>query len=97
VYKTSFRVSLFVIILMSSWTTVYAAGLGKLILNSALGQPLNAEIDIVATNSDEVSSLKASVATREAFAQAGINYEPIFSSFKSSIESRTNGNWQFLY
>jgi len=77
---------------MSSWTTVYAAGLGKLILNSALGQPLNAEIDIVATNSDEVSSLKASVATREAFAQAGINYEPIFSSFKSSIESRTNGN-----
>ena len=91
-YKTSFRVSLFVIILMLPFTTVYAAGLGKLILNSSLGQPLNAEIDIVTTHNDDVSSLKASIATREAFAQAGIHYEPSFSSFKISIESRTNGN-----
>jgi pilus assembly protein FimV len=71
---------------------IQAAGLGKLTLNSALGQPLNAEIDIVATNSDEVQSLKASVATREAYTQAGINYESILSSVKASIESRTNGN-----
>jgi len=92
VYKTSFRVSLFVIILMLPWAVVQAAGLGKLTLNSALGQPLNAEIDIVATNSDEVQSLKASVATREAYTQAGINYESILSSVKASIESRTNGN-----
>lgn len=91
-YKTSFRVSLFVIILMLPWAVVQAAGLGKLTLNSALGQPLNAEIDIVATNSDEVQSLKASVATREAYTQAGISYESILSSVKASIESRTNGN-----
>ncbi|MEK6685550.1 MAG: FimV/HubP family polar landmark protein [Pseudomonadota bacterium] len=91
-YKTSFRVSLFVIILMLPFTTVYAAGLGKLMLNSSLGQPLNAEIDIVTTHNDDILSLKASIATREAFAQAGIHYEPSFSSFKISIESRTNGN-----
>ncbi len=91
-YKTSFRVSLFVIILMLPCAVIQAAGLGKLTLNSALGQPLNAEIDIVATNSDEVQSLKASVATREAYTQAGINYESILSSVKASIESRTNGN-----
>ncbi len=90
-YKTSFRVSLLVIILMLPWAAIYAAGLGKLTLNSGLGQPLNAEIDIVTTNSDEAPSLKASVATREAFDQAGINYEPFFSSFKISIESRANG------
>lgn len=90
--KTCFRVSLFVIILMLPWTAVYAAGLGKLTLNSALGQPLNAEIDIVTTSRDEVPSLKASIATREAFAQAGINYESFFSALKISIESRTNGN-----
>lgn len=89
-YKTSFRVSLFVIILMLP-VAIYAAGLGKLTLNSALGQPLNAEIDIVTTDSDEVSTLKAGVATQEAFAQAGINYEPILSTIKVSIESRTNG------
>lgn len=91
-YKTSFRVSLFVIILMLPCAVIQAAGLGKLTLNSALGQPLNAEIDIVATSSDEVQSLKASVATREAYTQAGINYESILSSVKASIESRINGN-----
>ena len=78
--------------MMLPWTVIYAAGLGKLTLNSALGQPLNAEIDIVTTSSDEVASLKASVATREAFAQAGINYESIFSSLRISVESRSNGN-----
>lgn len=92
VNKTSFRVSLFVIILMLPWTAIDAAGLGKLMLNSALGQPLNAEIDIVTTNSDEVSSLNASIATQEAFAQAGINYEPNFSTFRISVQSRANGS-----
>lgn len=91
-HKMSCRVSLLVIILMLPWTVIYAAGLGKLKLNSALGQPLNAEIDIVTTNSDEVSSLKANIASREAFAQAGIHYEPNFPTFKTSIELRTNGN-----
>lgn len=91
-YKTSFRVSLFVIILMLPWAAIHAAGLGKLTLNSALGQPLSAEIDIVTTNRDEVPSLKASIATREAFAQAGINYEPNFSTISVSIESRTDGS-----
>lgn len=91
-YKTSFRVSLFVIILMWPLTALYAAGLGKLTLNSALGQPLNAEIDIVTASNDEISSLKASIASREAFTQAGVNYESSFSTFKISIESRTNGS-----
>ena len=77
---------------MLPWAAIYAAGLGKLTLNSALGQPLSAEIDIVTTNRDEVSSLKASIATREAFAQAGINYEPNFSAIKVSIESRTDNS-----
>ncbi len=91
-YKTSFKVSLFAIILMLPWVAVPAAGLGKLTLNSALGQPFSAEIDIVSTDIDEISSLNASVATREAFAQAGINYESVLSAFKVSIETRANGN-----
>ncbi|SEF63441.1 pilus assembly protein FimV [Nitrosomonas ureae] len=92
VYKTSFKVSLCVIILMLPWVVAQAAGLGKLTLNSALGQPFSAEIDIVSTGNDDLSSLKASVATREAFAQAGINYESVLSAFKVSVETRANGN-----
>lgn len=91
-YKTSFRVSLLVMFLLLPWAVVQAAGLGKLTINSALGQPLAAEIDIVTTSSDDVSSLQASVATREAYTQAGINYEPVLSTIKASIASRANGN-----
>ena len=91
-YKTAFRVSLFVIILMFPCAVIHAAGLGKLILNSALGQPLSAEIDIVVNNREEIPTLKASIAPREAFVQAGINYEPSFSTIKLSIESKSDGN-----
>ena len=56
--------------------TVNAAGLGKLTINSSLGQPLNAEIDLVSVSEEELSTLKAEFASREAFAQAGIRYEP---------------------
>ncbi len=91
-YKTSFRVSLLVIFLLLPWAIVQAAGLGKLTINSALGQPLAAEIDIVTTSSDDVSSLQASVAAREAYTQAGINYEPVLSTIKASVASRANGN-----
>ena len=91
-YKTSFRVSLFLIILLLPYTVLFAAGLGKLSLMSALGQPLSAEIDIVTANKDEIPSLRASIASQEAFAQAGIQYEPFFSVVKVSVESRINGN-----
>lgn len=90
-YKTSLRISLFVIILMLPWAAIHAAGLGKLALNSALGQPLNAEIDVVASNSDEVQSLKAGIAPRETYAHVGVSYESILSSIKTSVALRANG------
>ncbi len=90
VYKSFFRICLFVIISMLSWTG-YAAGLGKLTLNSALGQPFRAEIDLVSIGNSEVSSLKANLASRDAFQKAGISYEPFFSTFTVSIESRSSG------
>ncbi len=71
--------------------SVNAAGLGKLTINSSLGQPLNAEIDLVSVSEEELSTLKAEFASREAFAQAGIRYEPFFSTFRVSIEPRVNG------
>ncbi len=71
--------------------SVHAAGLGKLTINSSLGQPLNAEIDLVSVSEEELSTLKAEFASREAFAQAGIRYEPFFPTFQTSIESRIDG------
>jgi len=43
------------------------AGLGKLTVNSALGQILNAEIDLVSLQPGELDSLSARVAAPEAF------------------------------
>ncbi|SEQ77074.1 pilus assembly protein FimV [Nitrosomonas sp. Nm51] len=89
-YTSFFRACLLLIGFVFS-LTAHAAGLGKLTINSSLGQPLNAEIDLVTVSEDEVSSLNAEIASREAFVQAGIRYEPFFSTFKISIESRVNG------
>ncbi|MDR4518771.1 MAG: hypothetical protein MRK00_15485 [Nitrosomonas sp.] len=72
--------------------TVHAAGLGKLTINSSLGQPLNAEIDLVSVSDEEFSTLKAVFASREAFSQAGIRYENYYDTFSISIESRINGD-----
>jgi len=90
VYTSFYRACLLVVGLVFS-LTIQAAGLGKLTINSSLGQPLNAEIDLVSVSEEELSTLKAEFASREAFAQAGIRYEPFFPTFQISVESRIDG------
>ncbi|HSD59504.1 MAG TPA: FimV/HubP family polar landmark protein [Burkholderiales bacterium] len=65
-----------------------AAGLGKLTVMSALGEPLSAEIELVNIQKEELSSLNAKVASREAFSQARLEYLSLLSSLKFSIELR---------
>src|SRR5882672_9210693 len=64
-----------------------AAGLGKLTLISALGQPLNAEVEIVSLQPGE-EDLSARLASPQAFAQAGIEANPILSDVRFTIERR---------
>lgn len=90
-YKSSFRACLLVLVLMSPWAVI-AAGLGKLTINSALGQPLQAEIDLVAVRNEEISSLAAQLGSHEAFNQAGIDYKSFFSALEISIQPRSNGD-----
>lgn len=66
----------------------YAAGLGKLTVRSALGQPLDAEIEIVSLRPGEEDSFLARLASREAFRQAGIDFSPALASARFSIERR---------
>jgi pilus assembly protein FimV len=69
-----------------------AAGLGKLTVNSALGQPLNAEIDLVSLQPGEIDNLTARVAPPEAFRDARIEYGPSLRLLRFSTEKRPNGN-----
>lgn len=70
--------------------TADAAGLGRLSVMSALGQPLRAEVELSATR-EELSSLSARLAPPDAFKQAGIEYAPALSSLKFKVDRRPNG------
>lgn len=69
----------------------YGAGLGRLAIDSALGQPFNAEIDLVAVKKEEKPSLTVRLAPQEIFRQANVDYVPLLSTFKASIENRPDG------
>jgi pilus assembly protein FimV len=64
-----------------------AAGLGKLTLISALGQPLNAEVEIVSLQPGE-EGLSARLASSQMFAQAGIEPTSVLSDVRFTIERR---------
>jgi pilus assembly protein FimV len=68
-----------------------AAGLGKLSVLSALGQPLKAEIDIVAMQPGEGESLTARIASPDAFRQAGVEYGAVVPQLRAIIEHRPDG------
>jgi pilus assembly protein FimV len=69
----------------------HAAGLGKLSVTSALGQPLAAEIEVFAADKAEFDSLQASLASDQAFRDARVEFAPILSSLRFSIERKPDG------
>lgn len=71
-------------------TCVSALGLGGINVTSALGQPLKADIELVAVGKAEKASLVARLASPDIYKGAGLEY-PYGSKFKFQIESRANG------
>ncbi|UCE30883.1 MAG: pilus assembly protein FimV, partial [Burkholderiales bacterium] len=71
--------------------SAYAAGLGRLTVQSALGQPLQAEVEITALSREEVASLSVRMAPQAAFRQAGLEYNPVLRNLRLTIERRADG------
>jgi pilus assembly protein FimV len=69
----------------------HAAGLGKLSITSALGQPLAAEIELFAADKAELDSLSANLASDQAFRDARVEYAPVLSSLRFSVEKKPDG------
>lgn len=67
-----------------------AAGLGKIVVLSGLGQPLRAEIEVSATR-EELSDMKAQLASPDAFKQAGLDYATTLLGIRFKMEKRPNG------
>ena len=65
-----------------------AAGLGRLSVQSALGQPLRAEVEVTSLTRDEAQSLSARLAPPDAFRQAGLEFNPALSGLRFAIEPR---------
>jgi pilus assembly protein FimV len=73
---------------LASPFAAHAAGLGKITILSPLGQPLNAEIEIVALRPGEEENLVAKVAPPEAFEAAGIEPTAVLNSMRFAVERR---------
>jgi pilus assembly protein FimV len=72
-------------------STATAAGLGRLTVQSALGQPLQAEVEITSLSREELATLSARLAAPDAFRQAGIDFNPALSSLRFAIDRRPDG------
>ena len=68
-----------------------ALALGRVTVQSALGEPLMAEIDIAEITTDEAASLRAGVASADAFKAAGLEYTPAVIGVQVSLQKRPDG------
>ena len=69
----------------------FALALGRVTVQSALGEPLRAEIDIPELNADEAATLRATVASPEAFKAAGLEYNAALGGAQISLQRRSDG------
>jgi len=66
-------------------------GLGDIRLHSALNQPLDAEIDLLAATDDEINSIKVRLASADQFDRYGIDRNAALASFKFEVVKRPDG------
>ena len=69
----------------------WGLGLGEIHLNSALNEPMNAEIDLIAAGPEELSALRASLAPKDAFTRYGIDRPPFLSTLTFKVGKSRDG------
>ena len=83
------RISLAFVFLLSS--EVWAIGLGDIDLDSALNEPLRAEIDLLSATPEELSSLTVAIASAETFTRYGIDRPFYLQDIEFNVESGPDG------
>src|SRR5208282_804745 len=69
----------------------WALGLGEIHLNSALNEPMNAEIDLIAASPEELTALRANLAGRDSFTRYGIDRPPFLSTLTFKVGKSKDG------
>ncbi len=70
---------------------VAALSLGRITVQSALGEPLRAEIEVPSISAEEANSLKANAASPAAFVAAGLDYNPAMAGLQATLARRADG------
>src|SRR6201989_3043075 len=91
VSKTSLRASIIAGALLLVSGATHAAGLGKLTVLSHLGEPLRAEIDVVAVEKGELETLNERLASPDAYIQSNLPYPSPALGMKLAVEKRPSG------
>ncbi len=72
-------------------SVAHALGLGSLKVNSALNEPLNAEIDLASATKKELKSLNVGLAGLREFHEAGVNRAAFLTDINFTIAKRLDG------
>jgi pilus assembly protein FimV len=69
----------------------WSLGLGRLQVQSALGETLRAEIDVTSVTPEEATNLRVRIATPEAYRAAGVDYNPVLPGTQAELLRRPDG------
>ncbi len=69
-----------------------ALALGRIAVQSALGEPLRAEIEVPEITAEEASSLRVGLSTPAAFTAAGMQYNQALGGARLTLERRSDGS-----
>jgi pilus assembly protein FimV len=70
-----------------------ALALGRVTVQSALGEPLRAEVDVPEITPEEVASLRASIADPATFRSQGLDYSQALSGVSIALQRRPGGGY----
>src|SRR5689334_24909054 len=78
-------------IAMAYATPSMGLGLGRLTVQSALGQPLSAQIELTSAAKEELDSIAARVADPSLYRQNNLSYQGVLSRARVTVERNQNG------
>lgn len=73
-------------------TDAWALALGRITVQSALGEPLRAEVEIPQLSAAEADSLQAAIASPAAFRAQGMEFTGTANSVRVQVQKRANGS-----
>lgn len=93
VRASRFKVKTIGALMVSVWgLPTFALELGRLQLQSAIGEPLRAEVEIAKALPEELLGLRVQLASPESFRKAGMEYNPALRGVTATLKTASNGS-----